>query len=222
MSWPPKKPYSAGKKRCGHSPEGDVLKVKGRGHSPEDDVLQVKGVLNDASGGDSNPQNVLLVWDEPGVCDALQITLLDSGVVPKGPDRCRMLWFQLFHPIHLHLINQGCAALKCTQGTVSSDELIDYGTGTEWGTHRVLAVRVGDAEHFHSPDHGLHGGVDVLEDQPESTSPLHPVESELRLTGREICMAPPLIPQPPTLSGGLETAHSSACGWCFCFSQEPH
>lgn len=52
--------------------------------APEDDVIQVKWVLDDAGGGYSDPQNVLLGGHVPRGSDAFQIV----KVTAEGEERC--------------------------------------------------------------------------------------------------------------------------------------
>lgn len=51
-----------------------MLPVRTLLDSPEDDILQVKWVLNYASGGHTDPQDVLLGGQVAWVSDTLQIT----------------------------------------------------------------------------------------------------------------------------------------------------
>lgn len=49
--------------KLGHSYwKTDGYDGKSAGRAPEYDALQVKGILNDACGGDADPQYVLLSW----------------------------------------------------------------------------------------------------------------------------------------------------------------
>ena len=41
---------------------------------PENDALQVEGVLYDPSGGDADPEHVLLGGQIVGLCDTVQIS----------------------------------------------------------------------------------------------------------------------------------------------------
>lgn len=58
--------------------------------TPEDDVFQVKWVLDDTSGGDSYPQDVLLSRHISWISNALQITQVTVAQERKVTRFCRI------------------------------------------------------------------------------------------------------------------------------------